>query len=166
MIGVELRPTSLINGAQRMSVRITHPTGASMAHSESLSAFLQERDSDCRPFHFGDWLESIDEGDLKHISELAMAFLEGDESPQTDDLLSVALIARAAELQCPNLHVTSELLDEWVKVVYVVATVESFRRCGWLLLNAPLSIFAEAKICVTVTPEGMLHKAGRNFFGH
>ena len=46
------------------SVQLTHPTGASLAISESLSTFLLNRPTRGSPFFLGDWLASIDDAAL------------------------------------------------------------------------------------------------------
>src|SRR5690606_24454486 len=78
------------------SVQLTHPTGASLAISESLSTFLLNRPTRDSPFFLGDWLASIDDAALEKLRKLAHAHRNGDNSPRTDDLLSTALIAQAA----------------------------------------------------------------------
>lgn len=140
------------------SVQLTHPMGASLAISESLSTFLQNRPKWGHPFFLGDWLGSIDDAALDDLRKLAHAHRNGDNSSRTDDLLSTALIAMAAEVQRPDHHVDEDVANQWIATLYVAAAIESYRRRGWLTLGGPLSIRPDIKVMVKITAEGWKHQ--------
>lgn len=140
------------------SVQLTHPTGASLAISESLSTFLLNRPTRDSPFFLGDWLASIDDAALEKLRKLAHAHRNGDNSPRTDDLLSTALIAQAAEDQRPDHQVDEEVASQWVATLYIAAAIESYRRRGWLMLGGPLSIRPDVKVKIEITDLGWRHE--------
>jgi hypothetical protein len=140
------------------SVQLAHPLGASLAISESLSTFLLNCPNRGAPFFLGDWLASVDDAALKDLRQLAHAYRNGDNSPRTDDLLSTALIAQAAEAQRPDHQVDEQVANDWVAALYVAAALESYRRLGWLTLGSPLSIRPDVRVTVAITAEGWKHQ--------
>jgi hypothetical protein len=137
-----------------MSVKLNHPAGASMLHSESLATFLRHRIKDGEPFFLGHWLITVDDAALRHLRSLTTRARGGDSSPSTDDLLVVALTAQAAELVRAEHEVNEDVVIQWINILHVAAAIEGYRRMGWLVLDRPLSIQANVDISLRFTVEG------------
>jgi hypothetical protein len=146
-----------LNLTSTMPVQLTHPTGASMRHSESLASFLRQRPRQGEPFFLGDWLASIDDTALEHFRSLASRARNGDRSSATDDLLVVALSAQAAEMVKAEHEVTEDVVIDWINILHVASAIESYRRRGWLVLDRALSIQVEVKVSLRITEEGAIN---------
>jgi hypothetical protein len=135
------------------SVQITHPEGASMRFSESLARYLIGRQDKSKPFFIGAWLATLNDVDVEDLRALAERWAADDESHDVDDFVGVVVTAQAIERQRNT--VGERQLVEHLQCFVLVTHVESFRRNGWLQLEAPLSLLPECSLKVRVTDEGI-----------
>ena len=127
-----------------------------MRFSESLARYLLGRQDKSRPFFIGSWLSTLSDYKLEALRALAERWATDDESHELDDFVGVVVTAQAVERHNGTLG-ESELV-ELLQRFALVAHVESFRRSGWLELEAPLSLSLERDLSIRVTEAGM--KAG------
>jgi hypothetical protein len=145
------------------TVTITHPDGAPMHFSESLSEFLLNRFNKTAPFFIGHWIESLSDKELNRLPVLAEEFVNGSESSNLDDILGVIFTAVVAETRINSVDVVPDKVNEWCVALLIVATMETYRRRGYIEILAALSIDPNAKATVRLTELG-LKEAGNLTF--
>lgn len=126
-----------------------------MRFSESLIQYLVNRLNKAEPFLLGQWLESLTSDELESLKLLSKEFFNGSESSFVDDILSVILTAVVAETRNNSVEMDPERVTEWGFTLATAASLESFRRKGYLDIFAPLSIDPHATNHIRVTELGM-----------
>lgn len=128
-------------------VKVDHPLGVPMTHSESLISFLMTRTrlpSRSR-FHIGDWLSTVSNEELKDLIVLGESQASGEpiagrHAHVCDDFLQVAIVALTAEKNARELSI-----DPGVPVLLELCVgLEHLSRDGFLQLEGTLSIDPEA----------------------
>lgn len=122
------------------SVKITHPNGVPMKYSENLIGFLTNRTNKSIPFYFGDWLMTIGNDDLGQLIFMARLWMEGAEEIYLDDIVSVAITALSAETNNQTHRVSPQDIENLVGTVFTDASLEAYRRKGWINILSTLSI--------------------------
>lgn len=125
-----------------------------MRHSESLIAFLGNRKNKAAIFYLGHWLAAIEDDALEQLRSLSKQFMDGAIGKATDDVLSVGIHAMAAESRKPQLKLAPAALEQLVGTLYIAASLESYRRRGWLELEATLSIKPHKRLKLRITELG------------
>lgn len=127
-----------------MFTLIDFPDEAVSPLSARLARFLRCRLDRATPFFLGEWLQVEEEGTLSCVRAAIKAFDDREVSPATDDLLTLVVIAVAAETQRAEHALDHQIMSRWVDGMRVAEAIERYRREGWLVLTRPLSVQAEA----------------------
>ena len=140
-----------------VSVKIHHPDGVPMRFSESLIAFITGPHPRAYPFVLGDWLQSLDDATLSQLQALSDRAMRDATSlgDAVQDLILVVVTAVAAEKQVREVPISPERLLDYFGALYLATSIERFRRAGWLILHAPLSIDADKQVSMTLTERGL-----------
>ena len=135
-------------------IRVTRADGTLLRFSSNLLSFLANRKIP-RPFHFGDWLQSLDGEMLGHLQQLANQSLYEPLSvgPALEDLLSVIVYVLAAERQAESVSFGEDKIGEYMGMLHLVATLERLRRQGLLAYESVMSIEPEATNAVILSKE-------------
>ena len=79
------------------------------------------------------------------------------DTADRDELLAVVLLARSAETGQLAYGGNPEVAALWINTLVLSATIEEFRRRGWIEVDRPLSIQPTVEVSIRLTPEGMKH---------
>lgn len=139
-----------------MSNQILDASESDLVYGESLAKFALERREEGVRFMFGDWLKSLDDAALSDFVELAERARFLDDLPRMRVMLLIAGIAAAEERLRPE-DFAGDTLFELAQHLFVPALVESKRRQGLLFVQDPLSICAEGRISIALTPKAIDH---------
>jgi len=156
-LGLDLNRVQRKRSTNMLTVTIHHPDGVSMRFSESLMRFLADPGNQHRPFLLGDWIGSLDDETLSHLTTLSdQAAVDLDAlGQQIQDLLLVVVTAVAAEKQALEVPLSPELLGDYFETLCLATRLERFRRAGWLILHSPLSIDGHQDAAITLTERGL-----------
>ena len=137
-----------------IEINLNRADGTPLRFSSNLLSFLANRKSP-RPFHFGDWLQSLDGEMLGHLQQLANQSLHDPQSVGTalEDLLSVIVHVLAAERQAESVSFGEDKIGEYMGMLHLVATLERLRRQGLLAYESVMSIEPEAANAVILSQE-------------
>lgn len=137
-------------------VRLTRADGTPMRFSTNLLNFLANPKSP-RPFHLGDWLQSLDGETLGHLRQLAKTALHDSPSVGSalEDLLSVVLLVLAAERQTEAVSFSEAQIGEYLGMLHLAATLERLRRQGLVAYESPISIEPDAANVVVLSREAL-----------
>ena len=113
----------------------------------SLCTYLVNHKS--RSFEFGDWLQSLSNGELNRLIRLNEASQSGSNDALAH-IIQITAVAMCAELQERSVTLNEEVLLS----VVVLACVESYRRKGLMIVHSPLRLSSD-KIHYSITDEGM-----------
>ena len=149
-----------------IKVSIHHPSGVKMHHTESIISFLAKRQNKASQFYLGHWLESILDEELEQLRILIKQFINGAQNIYIDDVVSIIINAMAAEKRNPKVNVSLHSLASQVESLYISASIESYRRRGWLELDSTLSIRPQKKVILRLTSLGILHAENINSMLH
>ena len=135
-------------------ISVTRADGTPMRFSASLLSFLANRKK-TRPFHLGDWLQSLDSEMLAHLRQLAKNALHDPPSvgAALEDLLSVIIHVLAAERQAETVSFSEEQIGEYIGMLHLLATLERLRRQGLLAYESVMSIEPDAANAVVLSQE-------------
>ena len=135
-------------------VHVTRADGTPLRFSSSLLSFLANRKSP-RPFHFGDWLQSLDGEMLKSLRQLADQSLNDPPSAGAalEDLLAVIVHVLAAERQAEAVSFSEAQIGEYIGMLHLLATLERLRRRGLLTYESVMSIELDAANAVILSQE-------------
>ncbi|CAG0990924.1 hypothetical protein ANRL3_02769 [Anaerolineae bacterium] len=137
-----------------IEINLNRADGTLLRFSSNLLSFLANRKSP-RPFHFGDWLQSLDGEMLGHLQQLANQSLDDPLSAGTalEDLLSVIIHVLAAERQVETVSFDEDKIGEYMGMLHLVATLERLRRQGLLAYESVMSIEPDAANAVILSQE-------------
>ena len=137
-----------------IEINLNRADGTLQRFSSNLLSFLANRKSP-RPFHFGDWLQSLDGEMLGHLQQLANQSLNDPQSVGTalEDLLSVIIHVLAAERQAEEVSFSEEQIGEYIGMLHLLATLERLRRQGLLAYENVMSIEPDAANTVILSKE-------------
>ncbi|MDD2766028.1 MAG: hypothetical protein PHE83_18855 [Opitutaceae bacterium] len=135
-------------------ISVTRADGTPMRFSSSLLSFLANRKK-TRPFHLGDWLQSLDSETLGYLRQLAKNALHDPPSVGTvlEDLLSVIIHVLAAERQTETVSFSEAQIGEYLGMLHLLATLERLRRQGLLSYESFMSIEPDAANAVILSQE-------------
>lgn len=137
---------------------VTRPSRSSMKFSESLLAFLRERNS-THPFKIGEWLSALDENLLSLLADVADEFaLYGAHSEISPDLVCCAKIGLEAETNSKLSELNIEECLNAIVSLCVLISVENIWRKGWIEIYGDLSIAPGGTIEYGLTEEGLRNK--------
>jgi hypothetical protein len=109
-----------------------------------------------RPFHFGDWLQSLDGEMLKSLRQLADQSLNDPPAvgAALEDLLAVIVHVLAAERQAEAVSFSEAQIGEYIGMLHLLATLERLRRRrGLLAYESVMSIELDAANAVILSQE-------------
>lgn len=135
-------------------VRIQQPGGAALRASESLALYLANRPA-LPAFKFGHWLASASDATLAQLMNAALAFEKNAVDPSTMDLVSVGMIAMAAEAGKGTQTVSSEDLTGFCARSGYYVELERMRRRGWVSLLGDISVLTPDSAQVELTDKGL-----------
>lgn len=135
-------------------ISVTRADRTLMRFSSNLLSFLANRKK-TRPFHLGDWLQSLDSETLGHLRQLAKNAFHDPPSVGTalEDLLSVVIHVLAAERQTETVSFSEEQIGEYLGMLHLLATLERLRRQGLLAYESFMSIEPDAANAVVLSQE-------------
>lgn len=135
-------------------ISVTRADGTLMRFSSEPSELFGEPEK-TRPFHLGDWLQSLDSETLRALRQLAKNALHDPPSLGTalEDLLSVIIHVLAAERQAEEVSFSEEQISEYIGMSHLLATLERLRRQGLLAYESFMSIEPDAANAVALSQE-------------
>lgn len=125
-------------------VRLTHPGGVPLPFSESLLNYQMSLDDRREDFSTGDWLQTLDTGELRDVLQGLERFCEGSREPSMDDMLCLVLQAMKGELGSDVVEFPSpeEIMERAAAFLYI-AGMEANRRQGFITLFGKLRLYPE-----------------------
>jgi len=137
-------------------IRVTRADGTPLRFSSNLLSFLAGRKSP-RPFHLGDWLQSLDDETLGHLRQLADRALYDPKAigNALEDLLSVVIHVLAAERQAESVSFNEDQIEGYIGMLHLLATLEHLRRRGLLSYESFMSIEPDAANAVILAEDSL-----------